>query len=107
MSRESSLLKLITPGLQVPDSSIVDRITGRRLDPETGKIYHMKYKKPESDEIAKRLVTRSDDTVEKVGYDSFVRREAAALHAPSNKEYFFDLLLGPVIDTFVASSCPC
>jgi adenylate kinase len=50
----------------VPDSAIVERITGRRLDPETGKIYHMKYKKPEDDTIAKRLITRSDDTVEKV-----------------------------------------
>ena len=32
----------------------------------------MKYKKPESDEIAKRLVTRSDDTVEKVRYMTVV-----------------------------------
>jgi adenylate kinase len=58
---------VILLSLQVPDSAIVERITGRRLDPETGKIYHMTYKKPEDETIAKRLITRSDDTVDKVG----------------------------------------
>jgi adenylate kinase len=40
-------------------------VIGRRLDPETGKIYHMKYSPPESDEIRDRLTQRDDDTEEK------------------------------------------
>jgi len=52
--------------LEVPESILVERVVGRRLDPETGKIYHMKYAPPENDEIAARLIQRSDDTEEKV-----------------------------------------
>ena len=51
--------------LQVPDDELVDRVAGRRLDPETGKIYHMKHKPPPED-IKHRLTQRSDDTAEKV-----------------------------------------
>jgi len=47
--------------IQVPDELIVDRITGRRSDPETGTIYHLKFK-PAPAEIAPRLVQRKDDT---------------------------------------------
>ena len=52
--------------LEVPEELLVERVVGRRLDPETGKIYHLKYAPPESDEIAARLIQRSDDTEEKV-----------------------------------------
>ncbi len=38
---------------------------GRRMDPETGAIYHLKYKPPPA-EVVSRLVQRSDDTEEKV-----------------------------------------
>jgi len=51
--------------LQVPDEDLVDRVAGRRLDPETGDIYHMKHKPPPED-IEHRLIQRSDDTAEKV-----------------------------------------
>lgn len=51
--------------LQVPDEELVDRVAGRRLDPETGKIYHMKHKPPPED-IKDRLTQRSDDTADKV-----------------------------------------
>jgi hypothetical protein len=44
----------------------VERVVGRRLDPVTGKIYHLKYSPPESKEIADRLTQRFDDTEEKV-----------------------------------------
>jgi len=47
--------------IEVPDELIVDRITGRRSDPETGTIYHLKFKPPPA-EIADRLVQRKDDT---------------------------------------------
>ncbi|AED93936.1 adenylate kinase family protein [Arabidopsis thaliana] len=52
--------------LDVPDEILIDRCVGRRLDPVTGKIYHIKNYPPESDEIKARLVTRPDDTEEKV-----------------------------------------
>jgi adenylate kinase len=44
----------------------VERVVGRRSDPVTGKIYHLKYSPPESEEIMSRLIHRSDDTEEKV-----------------------------------------
>ncbi|KAM0822808.1 hypothetical protein ACQ4PT_071275 [Festuca glaucescens] len=50
----------------VPDDNLIDRCVGRRLDPVTGKIYHVKNFPPENEEISARLLTRSDDTFEKV-----------------------------------------
>ncbi|KAH6794363.1 adenylate kinase family protein [Perilla frutescens var. hirtella] len=52
--------------LEVPDDILIDRCVGRRLDPLTGKIYHVKNFPPENEEIRERLVTRPDDTEEKV-----------------------------------------
>ncbi|XP_027352165.1 adenylate kinase 5, chloroplastic isoform X2 [Abrus precatorius] len=52
--------------LDVPDEILIDRCVGRRLDPVTGKIYHLKFFPPETEEIKARLVTRPDDTEEKV-----------------------------------------
>ena len=52
--------------LDTPENVLVDRVTGRRTDPVTGKIYHLKYSPPENDEVASRLIQRSDDTEEKV-----------------------------------------
>lgn len=52
--------------MQVPEDTLVERVVGRRLDPVTGKIYHVKYSPPETDEIAVRLTKRFDDTEEKV-----------------------------------------
>lgn len=49
--------------LEVPDALIVERITGRRSDPETGAIYHLKFNPPPAD-VAGRVVQRSDDTEE-------------------------------------------
>ena len=52
--------------LNVPDEILVERVVGRRTDPETGKIYHMKFSPPEDEEVLARLEQRSDDTEEKV-----------------------------------------
>ena len=49
--------------LEVPDDLIVNRIVGRRSDPETGTIYHLEFNPPPP-EIADRLVHRKDDTEE-------------------------------------------
>lgn len=54
--------------LQVAEDTLVERVVGRRLDPVTGKIYHLKYSPPETEEIAARLTQRFDDTEEKVYY---------------------------------------
>lgn len=59
--------------LNVPDDVLVERVVGRRTDPVTGKIYHMTFSPPESDEVASRLEQRSDDTEEKVKVRSFDR----------------------------------
>eukprot|EP00951_Prasinocladus_malaysianus_P007736 scaffold55488_cov33-Prasinocladus_malaysianus.AAC.2 len=48
---------------QVPDDILIERVVGRRMDPETGKIYHMKYFPPPP-EIVDRLTQRSDDNEE-------------------------------------------
>ncbi|XP_014492296.1 adenylate kinase, chloroplastic [Vigna radiata var. radiata] len=52
--------------LEVSEDVLVERVVGRRLDPVTGKIYHLKYSPPETEEIAARLTQRFDDTEEKV-----------------------------------------
>lgn len=49
--------------LEVPDSAVLERITGRRADPETGRIYHLKFSPPPP-EILHRLEQRGDDTAE-------------------------------------------
>lgn len=49
--------------IEVPDSLILERITGRRGDPETGAIYHVKFNPPPA-EVADRVVQRKDDTAE-------------------------------------------
>eukprot|EP01025_Chloroclados_australasicus_P037188 TRINITY_DN3788_c0_g1_i2.p2 TRINITY_DN3788_c0_g1~~TRINITY_DN3788_c0_g1_i2.p2 ORF type:complete len:231 (-),score=39.16 TRINITY_DN3788_c0_g1_i2:172-864(-) len=51
--------------IEVPEEVLVERVVGRRLDPETGDIYHLKYKPPPK-EIESRLIQRSDDTEEKL-----------------------------------------
>ncbi len=51
--------------LEVPDALIVERITGRRSDPDTGAIYHLAFDPPPA-EVADRVVQRKDDTEEAV-----------------------------------------
>lgn len=61
-----SFTEMLFLNSQVPDKILIDRCVGRRVDPVTGKIYHLKFFPPENEEIKARLVTRSDDTEEKV-----------------------------------------
>jgi adenylate kinase len=43
--------------IQVPDEIIVERVVGRRSDPVTGEIYHLKYNPPPDDpQVQGRLV---------------------------------------------------
>ena len=45
----------------VEDAVILERINGRRTDPETGRTYHVQFDPPPAD-ITSRLVQRPDDT---------------------------------------------
>jgi adenylate kinase len=47
--------------IDVPDAILIERITGRRTDPETGRVYHLRFDPPPP-EITPRLVQRNDDT---------------------------------------------
>lgn len=51
--------------IEVPDEIIEERIIHRRSDPDTGKIYHLKFNPPPA-EIVDRLNHRKDDTAEAV-----------------------------------------
>lgn len=69
--------------LNVPDEILVDRVVGRRTDPDTGRIYHLTYDPPPP-EVAERCTQRSDDTAEK----ALVRLKAFHTH------------LGAILDTY-------
>ncbi len=49
--------------ISVPEKEVIKRLSGRLLDPVTGKTYHLKYMPPPKN-ILKRLVHRKDDTPE-------------------------------------------
>ena len=49
--------------LEVADELLLERITGRRSDPQTGRVYHVEFDPPHP-EVAGRLIQRSDDTEE-------------------------------------------
>ena len=59
--------------IEVPDESIVRRIVGRRMEPETGEIYHIDFK-PAPESIINRLIQRKDDN------ESTVRNRLKAYH---------------------------
>lgn len=52
--------------LDVPEEELVHRLTGRRVDPETGENYHTEYDMPDDEEVRERLVQRDDDTKDTV-----------------------------------------
>ena len=52
--------------LSVGHEELVRRLTGRRVDPETGESYHAEFDVPEDEAVQERLVQRDDDTREAV-----------------------------------------
>jgi adenylate kinase len=46
--------------IDVAEEAIVQRMTGRRTDPETGRVYHLVHNPPPA-EVQDRLVQRDDD----------------------------------------------
>jgi adenylate kinase len=63
--------------IEVPDEAIVERMSGRRTDPETGTVYHLKHNPPPPG-IGDRLVLREDDREETVRRRLAVYRESTA-----------------------------
>ena len=51
--------------LEVPLDEMIERAVGRRVDPATGRIYHLRYDPPPSD-LEGKLEQRADDTEEVV-----------------------------------------
>lgn len=51
--------------LEVDNETIVERMSGRRTDPSTGEVYHLKHNPPPP-ELAESLVQRPDDQEETV-----------------------------------------
>jgi len=56
--------------IEVADADIITRLTGRRVCPDCGASYHLKYKPPVSDGLCSKcgggLIVRKDDEVETV-----------------------------------------
>ncbi|GJQ09169.1 hypothetical protein GpartN1_g960.t1 [Galdieria partita] len=70
--------------LDVPENELIQRVVGRRLDPITGRIYHLQYSPPEDEQVACRLIQRTDDTEEKAK----IRLEAFRTHIRAIEEQF-------------------
>lgn len=95
--------------IEVPDETLVERGCGRRLDPETGEIYHMKFKPPPED-IVDRLVHRSDDQEEAIrsrlkiyheqidGITPFFKDELYKLDGTSKPDEVFELVTKGLAD---------
>jgi len=50
--------------LDVGEDELLRRLTGRRVDPETGDVYHTEFNMPDDEAIVERLEQRDDDTEE-------------------------------------------
>ena len=56
--------------INVPDEKIIERLSGRRIHFESGRIYHIKYNPPKiegiDDDTGDPLITRNDDVTETI-----------------------------------------
>ena len=87
--KNSGILPDVFLLLDVPENILLERVTGRRTDPATGKIYHMTFNPPENDEVASRLVQRSDDTAEKIT----VRYKEFQSHVEAIRSFYVDKMV--------------
>jgi adenylate kinase len=80
--------------IDVPDEEIVTRLSGRRIHPASGRIYHVLYNPPKSFDIddvtGEPLIQRTDDTEETV------RKRLAIYHAQTSplREFYQDSTSG-------------
>ncbi|MDR0788409.1 MAG: adenylate kinase [Gemmatimonadota bacterium] len=63
--------------LEVPDDAIVERMSGRRTDPDTGLVYHVVHNPPPA-EVAGRVIQRADDHEDTVRHRLKVYAEQTA-----------------------------
>jgi len=89
--------------LKVPDDTVVQRGCGRRLDPQTGEIYHLRFRPPPED-IMLRLVHRNDDQENKIrarletyhaqvdGVVPFFSDNTAEIDGTASPDHVFDLI---------------
>jgi len=70
--------------LDVGREELVRRLTGRRVDPETGENYHVEFDMPDDEAVRERLVQREDDSRESV----------------ENRLDVFEEQTAPVIDSY-------
>lgn len=61
--------------IAVPDEIVVERLSSRRIDPETGRVYNLALEAQPPPEIAGRLARRNDDRPE------IIRQRLATYHA--------------------------
>lgn len=52
--------------IEVGREELIRRLSGRRVDPETGRNYHVEFDMPEDPTIRDRLIQREDDRAEQV-----------------------------------------
>ncbi len=84
--------------LEVPDSDIVNRITGRRICPKCGEVYHVSFRPPVKPDVCdhdgETLIHRQDDTEE------VVKQRLQAYHELTEpvKEYYRDRGLLRIVD---------
>lgn len=64
--------------LSVDRSELVDRLSGRRVDPETGTNYHVEFDMPDDPAVRERLIQREDDQPEQVQHRLDVYEEETA-----------------------------
>ena len=69
--------------IDVPDAAIIARLTGRRVHPSSGRVYHVEFNPPrvagKDDETGEELVQREDDREETVRQRLAVYHEQTAL----------------------------
>jgi adenylate kinase len=63
--------------IEVPEETIVRRMSGRRIDPTTGEVYHVEHNPPPA-EVAERVVQRVDDQEDTVRRRIRVYEESTA-----------------------------
>jgi adenylate kinase len=83
--------------LDVPDALLVERIVGRRVDPITNEIYHMKTRPPPSKAVEQRCLMRADDTEDAIK----VRIAKYHQHVADVRKFFGVCLSSPPVTSII------
>lgn len=79
--------------LSVDRDELIDRLSGRRTDPETGTTYHVDFNMPDDPTIADRLIRREDDAPEQVErrLDVYEENTKAVIEYYQNHDGFVEI----------------